>query len=150
MADPCVDQTLVEVHSLLQVLVPCFIIIGLVVTFGTVCSGHEMDHCLVSSIPQLDGTPARLIKNGLPHVLARVCAAIHDTTITKDDRGLIARLRDLYKDIFKIHLQFHQIYLKFDCVTKAHFRRLNQCPANHENGGRFRNNEHPVPNLFQM
>ena len=122
----------------------------MVVTFGTVGGGHEMDHCLVSSVPQLDGTPARLVKNGLPYVLASVGAAIHDTTIAKDDRWLITRLRDLYKDIFKIHLQLHQIYLKFDSVTKAHFRRLNQRPANHENGGRFRNNEHPVPNLFQM
>ena len=150
MTNPCVDQTLIEVHSLLQILVSCLIIISLVMIFGTVGGGNEMDHCLVSSVPKLDGTPTRLVKYSLPHVLARVRAAIHDTTITKDDCGLIARLRDLYKDIFKIHLQLHQIYLKFDCVTKAHFWCLDQCSANHENGGRFRNNKHPVPNLLQM
>ena len=115
---------------------------------STVGSGHEMYNCLVPSVPQLDGTPARLVENGLPHVLTGVRAAVHDAPIAEDDRGLIARLRDLNKDIFKIHLQLHQIDLKFDCVTKAHFRRLDKRPANHEDGGRLRNYEHPVANLL--
>ena len=117
---------------------------------GAIGSGHKMHNCLVSSVPQLDSTPARLIENGLPYVLTRIRATVHDTTIAEDDCGLIARLRDLYKDIFKIHLQFHQIDLKFDCVTEAHFRRLNQCSANHEDGSCLRNYKHPVANLFQM
>lgn len=118
--------------------------------FGSISCRHEMNYGLIPAIPELYGAPASLIKYGLPNILAGVGTAVHDAAIAQYDGGLVTGLRDLHKDILEVHLQLHEIYLEFYCVTEAHLWGLNQGAAKHQDRCGLRDNQHAVADLFEV
>lgn len=107
VADPGINQPLIELNSLLGIFVPRLIARIGVEFVSTVCGGNHMQNSFIPSISQLDGAPAGLIQNCLPHVFVTVCGAIHNTSITNYNCGSIKRLGNFDENILELHLKFH-------------------------------------------
>jgi hypothetical protein len=89
MSHPGVDELLVKILSLFNTLITSFVVLIGKEFFGTLGSGDQMDHSLVSSVPELHGAPASFIKDCLPYIFIGVSRAIHYSAIAKNDCWLI-------------------------------------------------------------
>lgn len=84
VADPGVNQFLVEGDGLLLSLVSSFIIGVSVESLCAVSTRDHVDHCLVALVAQVNRAPAGLIKQGLPDVFVRVRHAVHDSAVADE------------------------------------------------------------------
>lgn len=131
MSSPRINQLLVEIFRLIDCLVARFIIFSCVKLYGTICGRHHVDDGLVAAISELNGAPASLIEERLPHVIVSICHAVHDTTIAQNDDFLVAAECRLKESVFERHLHLHNIDLKLDLIGKIHFTCLNEGSALH-------------------
>ena len=84
------------------------------------CSRHHMNNCLVTTISKLDCRPSSFVKDCLPDIFISVCTTIHHTPIKKNDRMFITSLCNIYENVFKVHLELHEILLGQNCLNKTH------------------------------
>jgi hypothetical protein len=131
MACPGIDQLFVESFCLVNRLVSCLVVfIGIKLGCAVGRSDH-MDDGFIPPVPQLDGTPSSLIEQCLPHLLRSVSLAIHDSSVTNDNRFAVSLQRCFQKDIFEDHLRFHDVYLELDGVAETHLVRLDHSSTLH-------------------
>ena len=82
VADPRVNQFLVEILSLFDAFISCLIILIGEKLFRTLGRSDEVDNRLVSSISELHSAPASFVQDCLPDIFICVSWAIHHTSIT--------------------------------------------------------------------
>lgn len=126
MPNPSINQLFIQFYCFLHGFVSCLVIGICIKLLSSICSSNKMNHSFVSSISQMNCTPASFIENSLPHILISISRTIHYTSITKNDCGGVTRLSNFNKDIFQIHLKFHQTCLKLNSTWESHFGCLNE------------------------
>lgn len=132
MADPAVNELLVESTSFLFSLVARLIVSIRIELLSAISTRHHMDNGIVAAIAQVNRVPAGLIKQSLPHIVLRVGLAIHNTSITHENAARLRVARNLNEDIFESHLGAHNVDLKPDSVLQTELVSLDHSTTFHE------------------
>lgn len=126
MAAPGTDQFSIYLLGLLKFFVDFRIAISheeLGRAFG---SCHHVYDRFIPPVSQLDSRPASLVQDCLPDVFVAVGAPVEDASVEKDDAVPVRGLRDFDENLFKLHLELHQVLLEVHRLREAHLLGLSE------------------------